>query len=310
MSCVFGPVPSRRLGRSLGIDLAPFKACSYDCVYCQLGRTTSHTLERRRWQAPAAILRELAARPACAPDYITLGGSGEPTLYAGLGELIAGIKRLTEIPVAVITNGSLLWRPDVRGELLAADLVAPSLDAGDPATFRRINRPCAGIDFEVMVRGLADFRREYRGQYWLEIFLMKNLNDSPASLAALRSWAGRIAPDRVQLNTVARPPAEAGLRPVPLEELTEIARGFRPPAEVIADYRPRETAAPRAANPEDMLAMLQRHPGTVEDVAAGLSLAPGDAARILEQLLQAGRLTVRECDGRRFYTVRDGAGHA
>ncbi len=310
MSCVFGPVPSRRLGRSLGIDLAPFKACSYDCVYCQLGCTTNHTLVRRPWQAPAAILRELAARLACAPDYITLGGSGEPTLYAGLGELIAGIKRLTEIPVAVITNGSLLWRPDVRGELLAADLVAPSLDAGDAETFRRINRPCSGIDFEVMARGLADFRREFRGRYWLEIFLVKNLNDSLESLAALRAWAERIAPDRVQLNTVARPPAEAGLLPVPLEELTEIARSFHPPAEVIAEYHPRATTLLRAANADDMLAMLQRHPGTADDVAAGLSLAPADAARVLEQLLQDGRLTVRECDGRRFYTVREGAGHA
>ncbi len=309
MSCIFGPVPSRRLGRSLGIDLAPYKTCNYDCVYCQLGRTVSHTAVRRMWRDPAGILRELEPHLASTPDYITLGGSGEPTLHAGLDELISGIKRLTDIPVAVITNGSLLWRPDVRSELLAADLVAPSLDAGDAETFQRINRPAAGTDFETMARGLVDFRRTYRGQYWLEIFLVRNLNDHPASLAALRAWAERIAPDRVQLNTVARPPAEAGLLPVPPERLAEIALGFRPHAEVIADYHPQSTPVSGAADGAEILAMLQRHPGTAEDVAAGLGLAMPSAERILEQMRQAGRLAVRECDGRRFYTAPDGGGH-
>ncbi len=309
MSCIFGPVPSRRLGRSLGIDLAPYKTCNYDCVYCQLGRTARHSTIRRRWRAAADILRELEPRLASAPDYITLGGSGEPTLHAGLGELIAGIKRLTGIPVAVITNGSLLWRPDVRNELQAADLIAPSLDAGDAETFRRINRPADGTDFETMARGLVDFRRNYRGQYWLEIFLVRNINDHPASLAALRAWAERIAPDRVQLNTVARPPAEAGLGPVPPARLAEIALGFRPPAEVIAEYNPLAAPAAGAADGAEIIAMLQRHPGTAEDVAAGLGLAMPDAARILEGMRQAGRLAVRECGGRRFFTAPDGGGH-
>jgi wyosine [tRNA(Phe)-imidazoG37] synthetase (radical SAM superfamily) len=309
MSSVFGPVPSRRLGLSLGIDLVPFKTCSYDCVYCQLGRTTDHTLARRSLQTPAAILRELESRLTCKPDYITLGGSGEPTLYADLGNLIAGIKRLTAIPIAVITNGSLLWQPEVRGELAVADLVSPSLDAGDAETFRRINRPCAGLDFDVMAQGLVDFRREYRGSYWLEILLVKNLNSGPESLAALRRWVERIAPDRVHLNTVARPPAEAGLLPLPQEELTEIARSFHPPAEVIAEYRPRETKPLGTADPEEILAMLQRHPGTADDVATGLSLAPTEAAQVLETMLQDGRLSVQECDGRRFFTARNGVSH-
>ena len=145
-----------------------------------------------------------------------------------------------------------------------------------------------------------DFRREYRGSYWLEILLVKNLNSGPESLAALRRWVERIAPDRVHLNTVARPPAEAGLLPLPQEELTEIARSFHPPAEVIAEYRPRETKPLGTADPDEILAMLQRHPGTADDVAAGLSLAPTEAAQVLETMLQDGRLSVQECDGRRF----------
>ncbi len=310
MSCIFGPVPSRRLGRSLGIDLVPFKTCCYDCVYCQIGRTPRCTIERRQWLPAADILRELEPRLSSAPDYITMGGSGEPTLYAGLDDLIAGIKSLTDIPVAVITNGALLWRADVRGELLPADLVAPSLDAGDAATFQRINRPAPEIDFERMAQGLVDFRRDYHRQYWLEIFLVQGLNDGPESLAALQDWAARIAPDRVQLNTVARPPADAGMLPVPPGRLQEIARRFRPPAEVIADYRQAEAPAARTAAAAEILAMLQRHPGTAEDVAAGLGIALAVAVRQLEKMRQDGQVLTRECEGRRFYMAPGGNGYA
>ncbi len=208
---IYGPVPSRRLGRSLGIDLVPYKACSYDCVYCQLGRTTCHTSRRRSYVDPAEVLTELKGRLSRgpAPDYISLAGSGEPTLCRGLEELISGIKALTRIPVAVITNGSLLSRLPVAEALLSADLVVPSLDAGDEKTFRLINRPCRGIGFGEMARGLVEFGQSFRGRLDLEVFLVAGLNDSADQVKRIARLAERIAPRRVQLNTVARPPAES-----------------------------------------------------------------------------------------------------
>ena len=168
---VFGPVPSRRLGRSLGVDLVPFKTCTYDCSYCQLGRTTRLTVERKEWVPMDAILDELKRKLTCRPDYITLTGSGEPTLHSCLGQLIEHIQAMTRIPIAVLTNGSLLWQHEVRKELALADVVLPSMDAGGAFTFTCINRPQASLSFETLVEGLVEFRRAFSGHYWLEVFL-------------------------------------------------------------------------------------------------------------------------------------------
>jgi wyosine [tRNA(Phe)-imidazoG37] synthetase (radical SAM superfamily) len=170
MGYVYGPVPSRRLGRSLGIDLVPFKTCTYDCIYCQLGRTVNKTVDRQRFVSWEPVLEEIKRKQDDHLDYITLSGSGEPTLCAGLGELIERIKAITSVPVAVLTSGSLLWRADVHDELQPADLVVPSLDAGDESRFRFINRPHESISFAQMVEGLIAFRQAFHGQYWLEVF--------------------------------------------------------------------------------------------------------------------------------------------
>ena len=169
---VFGPVPSRRLGRSLGVDLVPHKTCSYDCIYCQLGATTCKTTERKEWVPLDDVLEQLKAKLSTAPDYITLSGSGEPTLYSRAEELIDRIKAMTDVPVAVLTNGSLLWQEEVRRQFMKADLVIPSLDAGDEGMFRLVNRPHEDVTFERMLAGLVDFRREFRGAYWLEVFVL------------------------------------------------------------------------------------------------------------------------------------------
>ncbi len=169
---VFGPVPSRRLGRSLGVDLVPFKTCSYDCIYCQVGRTTNQTIERKEWVPMDAVLDELKVKLACRPDYVTLSGSGEPTLHSRLGETIEHIQAMSDVPVAVLTNGSLLWQKEVREELALADAVLPSLDAGNGLKFAFINRPHPCLTFERMVEGLIAFRDEFPGQYWLEVFLL------------------------------------------------------------------------------------------------------------------------------------------
>lgn len=161
---VFGPVPSRRLGRSLGVDLVPLKVCSYACIYCQLGRTTKKTVERKEWVPTARVLDELKRKLATRPDYITFSGSGEPTLHSALGKIIEQIKSMTKTPVAVLTNGSLLWQPEVRTELALADVVMPSLDVGDDLFFQTVNRPHPEITFEKLLSGLEQFRREFSGQ--------------------------------------------------------------------------------------------------------------------------------------------------
>ena len=223
MRYIFGPVPSRRLGRSLGVDLVPFKTCTYDCIYCQLGRTTNKTVERREWVPLDDVLAELKDKLATSPDYITLSGSGEPTLHSRIGEVIEQIRSLTDVPVAVLTNGSLLWQEDVRRQLVTADLVVPSLDAGNRTVFQVVNRPHPDISFEKLLEGLAAFRNEYGGMYWLEVFVLAGYTAIPAEAQKLAECVRRIAPDRVQLNTVTRPPAEDYAMAVDRQRLEELA---------------------------------------------------------------------------------------
>jgi len=233
---IFGPIPSRRLGRSLGIDLVPYKTCSYDCLYCQLGRTTHKTVRRKEWIPLEAVVDELKAKLPCRPDHITLSGSGEPTLYSRIGELIDRIRTFTAVPVAVLTNGSLLWRRDVRESLNEADIVIPSLDAGDASMFCTVNRPHKEIVFEQMLDGLIQFRQEYHGSYRLEVFVLSGYTAVASEIDKLAGCIKKISPDRVQLNTVTRPPAEEYAAPVDSKRLHAFSRQFTPPAEVIADF--------------------------------------------------------------------------
>lgn len=290
MHYVFGPVPSRRLGRSLGVDLIPFKSCTFDCLYCQLGPTPVKTTGEQDSVPLDAVIEELRQKLDARPDYITLGGSGEPTLYARIGELIERIHALTDIPVAVITNGSLLWRKEVRSRLSRADVVLPSLDAGDEETFRLVNRPHEDISFARLVEGLIAFREEYRGQYWLEVLLLSGLTDSRERVRRIADTAGRIRPDRVQVNTCIRPGADASARMVNRERLIELAGLFTPPAEVIADYRNDVSHPPAGsgAGRAEILGMLARHPCTASDVAAALGIGQEEAARQLEELVREG----------------------
>lgn len=298
---VFGPVPSRRLGRSLGVDLIPYKTCSYDCIYCQLGRTTHRTLQRREYVPLETVLNELRLKlKQTRPDYVTLSGSGEPTLYAPLGELIRAVKKLTRTPVAVLTNGSLLWDPDVQRALLPADLVVPSLDGGDAAAFEYANRPHPDVTFEKMTAGLVEFRKQYKRRLWLEVFLLGGLTAIEAEVAKIATVARKVRPDRIQLNTVTRPSAEDFAFPVPPAQMRRLRPIFGRRAEVIAEYR-KPAAGDEKADDQAVLAMLARRPCTLKDIADGLSLHLAQIGKILEHLLVQRRVTEDRVEGRVYY---------
>ena len=298
---IFGPVPSRRLGRSLGVDLIPAKSCTYDCLYCQIGRTTIKTTERKSWVAVDDIISELKDKLPAKPDYITLSGSGEPTLYSDCGLLIEKIKQITDVPVAVITNGSLLFLPQVRKDLLKADVVMPTLVSGDEETFKKINRPVAEITFDKMLKGLIDFRREFKGQYWLEVFLVAGVNDSDEQIDKLSECIKKINPDRVQLNTVSRPPAE-DIRAVSPERLGQIAEKIYENAEVIADFKA-VSADGFDAKDDDIIDMLKRRPCSADDISAGLKIMKLEVLKHIEILIKSGKIEPVSQNGKIYYKV-------
>jgi wyosine [tRNA(Phe)-imidazoG37] synthetase (radical SAM superfamily) len=300
---VFGPVPSRRLGRSLGVDLVPCKTCSFDCTYCQLGRTTQKTLERRAWLPINVVLKQLETRLSSKPDYITISGSGEPTLHSQIGELIARIKTLTDIPVAVLTNGSLLWQKKVRDQILAADLVLPSLDAGDDETFFAVNRPHVDLKLDKVVQGLVDLRQEFRFTYWLEVLLVDGVNSQPPALDNLVAGVQRIRPDRVQINTVVRPPVENTAVGLPQSKLAELALRFGPNAEVIADFKKAFEHPEIDAGLRDVLSLIERRPCSLDDILRGLGMHRDEALKYTNRLLSQHRIQTRQIKDRTFFLL-------
>lgn len=301
---VFGPVPSRRLGRSLGVDLVPTKACSYDCIYCQLGRTTFKTIERREYVPMTDVLMEVEERlsTGVSADFITLSGSGEPTLHSDCGDIVRTIKTLTDIPVAVLTNSSLLGDAQVRDELMAADLIIPSLDAGDATMFAKVNRPHPAIDFSAMVDGLAVFSHAFPGRLWLEIFLLDGLTADEEEARKIAAHAARVRADRVQLNTVSRPPAEEAARAPSHPRLVELASLFGPNAEVICGFSGTMEEHEFLAGRARVLDLLQGGPKTLDDLAHLSGVNRNETLKYLEALLNEGLVhsKVRQ-DMRYFY---------
>ncbi len=298
----FGPVPSRRLGRSLGVDLVPPKTCSFDCVYCQLGRTTDLTVERACRAPVDDVLADVARRLETKPDYLTVSGSGEPTLHSEIGEVIRRLHELGDAPVAVLTNGSLMYLPEVRRALRAADRVIPSLDVPDEALFRAVNRPHPSLTFDLLIEGLVRFRDEYDGVLALEVLLLGGVTDGADTVARMAPLIERIAPDVVQLGTVIRPPAEAGVLAVPPEVLHERAALLPGVVEVTVDVAPPPVDAPLAAIAADAVELVARRPCTVEDVAAGLGIHPGEALKLLRALSGEGEVETHR-EGERTYYV-------
>jgi wyosine [tRNA(Phe)-imidazoG37] synthetase (radical SAM superfamily) len=299
---VYGPVPSRRLGRSLGIDLVPLKACTFDCVYCQLGRTTHKTLERRSFFALEPILEEAAERLArIRPDYVTVAGSGEPTLEARLGELLEALKGLSNVPVALLTNGSLLWDEEVQRAAALADVVIPSLDAGDEEFFQWVNRPADGLSLEQVLGGLVSFRGRYAGSIWLEVMVLAGMTETRGRLQALADAAARVRPERIQLNTPVRPGGQDFAVPLPPDRLEGLCGLFEPRAEAVAG--PSGTAAPVEGAPggDVLLALLRRRPCTLEDLCGGLGSNPNEVLKILTPLFSEKKVHLRASARGLFY---------
>ncbi|MDZ7820373.1 MAG: radical SAM protein [Candidatus Marinimicrobia bacterium] len=306
---IFGPVPSRRLGVSLGVDMVPHKVCTLNCVYCECGPTTDLTLRRKEYVPFRTVTGELDAWLSShpAPDYITFSGSGEPTLNSRIGEMIGFIKqKYSKIPVAVLTNGTLFPDPGVRRELLEADLVLPSLDAALSGAFMRLNRPHRDLDVVGHIRGLTDFRKEYKGRIWLEVFLLPGYNDDEENLNALKKALKGIAADRIQLNTLDRPGAVRELRPAEPAALERIREDWDfPQLEIIAAVSERKQKASYKENIEGaILGTIGRRPCTVEDLSRILGLHINEINKYLDTLEADRRIEVLEMRRGNFYQLK------
>lgn len=303
MKYIYGPVPSRRLGFSLGIDVVPYKTCTLDCIYCQLGRTTHKTVERKPYTQIGTVCKEIheALDKKERVDYLTFSGSGEPTLNAEIGALIRQVKTITDLPVVVLTNGTLLFREDVRKDLVAADVVMPSLDAASGALFRKINRPHPVLNSASIIRGLQLFREEYKGMIWLEVMLVKDFNDDAESLLDIRNAISEIRPEKVYLNTVVRPPAENFAKPLNSNEMLSAKGILDQNCEVIAEFRGHKTDETKDVE-EAIVAMTKRRPVTITDIANVLGISDANAERWANDLEKAGKLSIKHYKNQHFYS--------
>ncbi|MBC2717673.1 MAG: radical SAM protein [Desulfobacteraceae bacterium] len=304
---IYGPVPSRRLGFSLGVDLVPYKICSYNCIYCQIGPTPETTIERKPYISSEKILSQLFDRlkEGIKPDYITLGGSGEPTLNSGISDVIKGIKSYTDVPVTVLTNGSLLMNEEVRKDLCRADVVLPSFDACDESTYLKINRPHSSFVFEEMANGLIEFRKIYPGEIWLEIFIVEGINATESMIKKFKQWTDRINPDKIHLNTAVRPTAETYVYSVPEEKLAYFCEILGKKAEVIAPFKKEAKNKKMSDTGNELLSMLSRRPCTLADISAGLGLHQHEILKYVEPMITDKHIEVLHINGKMFYQKKD-----
>jgi len=306
---LYGPVPSRRLGRSLGVDVIPFKTCSYDCIYCQLGKTTNKTTRRLDYTPLKDVLEELKEKMGMglSCDYISIAGSGEPTLHASIGEMISKIKEMTNIPVTVLTNGSLLFIPEVRQSLMKADIVIPSLDAGNKLLFEHVNRPHKDISFDLMLQGLMDFSRQFAGRIWLEVLLVSGINGMIPEVKEIAALVKKIGVEKVQLNTVSRPAHEDFACAINPEQMKKLAGLFSCPVEIlknVSSTKLSETTGSKTTE-IDILSLLARRPCTLEGISLGLGLHRHEAVKMLQSLLDKKLVSAMQANHVLFYKMAD-----
>jgi len=304
---LFGPVPSRRLGLSLGVDLVPFKTCSYNCIYCECGGTTALTKIRKEYVAVEEVISELKAffreRPLL--DTVTFSGSGEPTLHSGIGKIIAFLKKeYPEYKTALLTNGCFLGDRSVREELYGLDLFLPSLDAGSEEVFRRINRSHEAFTLHDLVEGLVLFRKEYKGTIWLEVFIVPGMNDNEEELKHIREAVTRIDPDKVQLNTLDRPGTEYTVRSLSRESMEQIAKSFQKhfSVEIIASFPGTKVEEEMERNMENaVLGMIARRPCTEKDLVTVLGGKEDEVRICLKKLIMQKKVEIKESERGFFY---------
>jgi wyosine [tRNA(Phe)-imidazoG37] synthetase (radical SAM superfamily) len=311
MKYLFGPVNSRRLGVSLGVDLVPYKTCSLNCVYCECGATESLTSEIKEYVPTSAVIAELEAFLKDAPrlDAVTFSGSGEPTLHEGIGVVIDYLKKNHPYKVAVLTNGTLLNRPEVRQRLLQADTVIPTLNAVTPEIFNKIVRPAEGITPATLIDGILSFRKEFKGRLIIELFIIPGVNDSEGELALLKDVLTEISPDLIQINTLDRPGTEDWISVPGTEDLVKILDQLRPLNVEAVGRAGAEIAANAAAPEPDLQAAIMelviRRPSTVEDILAGVDSDRVKVAAAVERLLRGGKLIKTPGPRGDFYSPRD-----
>ena len=300
---LYGPVPSRRLGFSLGVDFIPFKTCSLDCIYCQLDHVSEKTVTRKDYISPSEILSQIKKiiDSGVQIDTITFSGSGEPTLNAQIGKLIHDIKQLTKIPVAVLTNSTLLYRKEVREALSAADLVIPSVDAVTQNVFEKVNRPHLSLRISDVISGLKKFCQEFKGEIWIEVLLVKGVNDSSVHLQKLKAVLEELQPQRVQLNTVVRPPAESFASALSLDELEKIKNFIGGRCEIIATFDKTAQDLVEKSEEESILSMIQRRPMTLVDLASSLGLHRNEVMKHLQILDEKGDIRLVRHKGSVYY---------
>jgi wyosine [tRNA(Phe)-imidazoG37] synthetase (radical SAM superfamily) len=314
---LFGPVKSRRLGWSLGIDLVPFKTCCFDCGFCQVGATTGLTLDRQEYVPTVEVIAELLEWHAAGghADYLTLSGAGEPTLHSRFGDILRAIPVESGVRKALLSNGSLFYLPEVRLAAQVADVVKVSFSAWDEDSFRRLNRPHSTLRLATIAEGIRAFRREYAGTLWVEVFLARGINDQPEQVARIADIVRTFAPDQVQLNTVVRPPTDSAVGAVDEEVLAARALLFKPFETVCAgvpstaggaaarNEGKRTVTISGVADRERIFGVVQRHPSTVEEIAQGLDLEPKNVRSELEALRCEGRIEVENRAGRAIWNA-------
>jgi wyosine [tRNA(Phe)-imidazoG37] synthetase (radical SAM superfamily) len=305
---LFGPVPSRRLGMSLGVDLVPHKICTLDCVYCECGVTNKLTMQRKEYILFERVTEELKEyfENSPKPDYITLTGSGEPTLNSRIGEIIDYIKGNFDVKVAVLTNGTLLWMPEVRKEISKADLVLPSFDAAVFDDFQKINKPTPELNLQTYLQGIIDFRKEYKGQIWLEILILPGFNDCKTNIVTLKHAILQIKPDRVQVNTLDRPGTIDNLRAATLAELNYIVEKWNlPNVEIVSKITRRSDMKGFRSDIETaILETIERRPCTLEDLEQITGLHFNELNKYLSILENEQKIRAEKQERGFFYMIR------
>lgn len=300
---LFGPVPSRRLGRSLGVDLLGNRICSFDCTFCEVGPTDQCTMERREYVPTQDVIAEVQDWLASGgeADVITLAGAGEPTLHTGLGTIVDAIHAMCDLPVVILSNGTMFADAEVRASAIKADCVKASLSAWDDASMAALNRPAQGMSFEKVLAGLRTFRHDFSGRFWIEVILVKDVNDAPWQVQRIAKLVADLKPEKVQLNTVVRPPAYRVAQAIDEASLAALAVLFDPPAEVIAPAPEKFVNDDHVCDLDVLRDMLLRRPCTVMDIATAMGVSRAMAFRQAEALADEGRVQRFLKEGRHYY---------